>query len=182
MPDDGRFVGDSGNRFIRRSDSEAPRGIVRAPTTAGERRPAAPLRPARLARLSTGETPPGAADAGPEPQKVLHAKAKAQASQGITDATEGSREAALYRSYRDQRIPLEIVCFDGIVIRGYLKAWERFNLMVQTPDGEMLIMKHGIIRILPRAFRPATAVAAEDGMPRDEGEDRSTDLPGTWGP
>lgn len=102
-------------------------------------------------------------------QKVHHAKAKAEASQGITDATEGSRETALYRSYRDLKIPLEIVCFDGIVIRGYLKAWERFNLIVQTVDGEMLIMKHGIIRILPRAFR----VGEGSRGPIDEGEDSS---------
>lgn len=185
MRDDGGPSGGSGvtpNGFIRKTGSEGPRRIARpAPlgNPGAERsRPAIPV-------MVTGRNQAGplAAGAEPTPQKVHHAKAKAEASQGMTDAAEGSRETALYRSYRDQRIPLEIVCFDGIVIHGYLKAWERFNLIVQTPDGEMLIMKHGIIRILPRAFRPTAPRAPQAEELSDTGEDGGESVPGgPWAP
>lgn len=151
MPDArGPGTGGRPGGFIRRPAGVGVGGVVR--TGRG---------PARRA-ANTAVPPP--ADAGgeglagtPAAGKVHHAAAKALASQGMTDSGEGSRETALYRSYRDLRIPLEIVCFDGIVIHGYLKAWERYSLMVQTAEGEMLIMKHGIIRILPKAPRPPAA-------------------------
>ncbi len=69
-------------------------------------------------------------------------------------------EALLFEGYRDQRVALEIVCFDGIVIQGYLRAWERYSLLVDTPEGEVLVMKHGVIRVGPRRVRSASPVGS----------------------
>ena len=63
-------------------------------------------------------------------------------------------ESELFESYRDHRVPLEVVCFDDIVLHGYLRAWERYSFLLDTPDGETLVMKHGIIRMGPRVSRP----------------------------
>lgn len=77
-----------------------------------------------------------------------------------TAAAAGRWEAALFEEYRDRRVPLEIVCFDGIVVHGFLRAWERYSLLVDTADGEILLMKHGVIRMGPRAVRSAAPVGA----------------------
>jgi sRNA-binding regulator protein Hfq len=69
-------------------------------------------------------------------------------------------EASLFEGYRDQRVPLEIVCFDGILVHGYLRAWERYSLLVDTPEGEVLLMKHGIIRIGARPERVGASASA----------------------
>ena len=63
-------------------------------------------------------------------------------------------ETDLFESYRDHRVPLEVVCFDDIVLHGYLRAWERYSLLLDTAEGETLVMKHGIIRMGPRVQRP----------------------------
>jgi sRNA-binding regulator protein Hfq len=150
LPDaQGPGTGGRGGGFIRRPAGAGVGGVVRTGRGPARRPPNGRVRPPAA--------PEEAATPAAAPAKVHHAAAKALASQGMTDSGEGSRETALYRSYRDLRIPLEIVCFDGIVIHGYLKAWERYSLMVQTGEGEMLIMKHGIIRILPKAPRPPAA-------------------------
>jgi sRNA-binding regulator protein Hfq len=72
---------------------------------------------------------------------------------GAATAAATRWEAALFEGYRDRRVPLEIVCFDGIVIHGYLRAWERYSLLVDTEDGEILLMKHGVIRMGARRTR-----------------------------
>lgn len=69
-------------------------------------------------------------------------------------------EAALFEAYRDHRVPLEVVCFDDIVVHGYLRAWERYSLLIDTPDGETLVMKHGVIRMGPRSNRAEAAARA----------------------
>lgn len=73
-------------------------------------------------------------------------------------------EAELFESYRDHRVPLEVVCFDDIVLYGYLRAWERYSFLLDTPDGETLVMKHGVIRMGPRATRPEGAVRSRAAL------------------
>jgi sRNA-binding regulator protein Hfq len=85
------------------------------------------------------------------------AAAQAQARDG------GHFETALFETYRDRRVPLEIVCFDGIVVHGYLRAWERYSFLVDTPEGEVMVMKHGVIRLGPR---PARAGRVAGAVPR----------------
>lgn len=91
----------------------------------------------------------GFAGTGPRPRPAEAAGAAA-----------GRFEAALFEDYRDRRVPLEIVCFDGIVVHGFLRAWERYSLLVDTADGEILLMKHGVIRMGPRAVRSAAPAGA----------------------
>jgi|GEM_PF-5141309 len=77
---------------------------------------------------------------------------------GETDAGASGRhfENVLFEDWRDHRVLLEIVCFDQLVLEGYLRAWERYSLLVETTEGATLVMKHGVIRIRPRPARPAT--------------------------
>jgi sRNA-binding regulator protein Hfq len=98
-------------------------------------------------RRAPGAVRPGGGGPPPRP-----------APQGTPAQREGGHwETALFETYRDQRVPLEIVCFDGIVIQGYLRAWERYTFLVDTPQGQILLMKHGVIRMGPRfaASRPS---------------------------
>jgi sRNA-binding regulator protein Hfq len=66
-------------------------------------------------------------------------------------------ESRLWEEFRQGRVPLEVVCFDGIVLTGYLLAWEKYTILLQTPEGKSLIMKHGIIRVTPRGVSRSPA-------------------------
>ncbi|MCL4426608.1 MAG: RNA chaperone Hfq [Firmicutes bacterium] len=75
------------------------------------------------------------------------------------------------------RTRLRLVCFEGLVVEGYLKRTDTYGLLVETEEGEELIFKHGVIGILPlrnstaRDLRVETAAASPEQ--REDGKEET---------
>lgn len=68
----------------------------------------------------------------------------------------------LLNNLRRARVPVEVLCFGGIVLTGVLRQFDTFSLILDTPDGEVLVFKHGVITLRQR---PGTAAPPTDGPP-----------------
>jgi host factor-I protein len=50
---------------------------------------------------------------------------------------------------RKARIEVEALLMSGGLIRGYVRSFDSFCIILENDDGVVLIYKHGVIRICP---------------------------------
>jgi sRNA-binding regulator protein Hfq len=70
--------------------------------------------------------------------------------EGSGDNAKQKMEVSILEGWRSSRAPLELECLDGVVIHGLLRGYDKYSLWVSTSDGDMLVYKHGVLRLRPR--------------------------------
>ncbi len=112
----------------------------------GTRRVPSGLPPAALGGWARGEEtgePPRqrAADLSPRP---------AEPRQATPDGRSRHQDAWL-NAQRHAGAILEVRCLDGEILRGRLISFDTFSLVLQTAEESILVFKHGVVTIRPRA-------------------------------
>jgi len=128
-----------------------------------------------LLRRSRGPTPPGHHGVDGE-RYPLESRPAGSSAGPATRSGEGERQEFARRPARtlemqeefftrliQEKTPLRIICFEGLVVEGILKRTDTYGLLVETEGGEELLFKHGVIGIrpLPKTGRVLRTVSEE---------------------
>ena len=49
---------------------------------------------------------------------------------------------------------MELQCLDGVLLRGRLTHFDTYALVLETPEGSILVYKHAVSRIRPVVVTP----------------------------
>jgi len=98
----------------------------------------------------------------------------------MSDATQRDIQELFFDSVRRERSEVLVYLINGIKLRGRIKRYDRFTLVLESEGQEQLIFKHAVSTVGPAgaregARRPSesqpfnTPRAARDGEPRTGG-------------
>lgn len=83
---------------------------------------------------------------------------------GSGDVSKQRLETNILEEWRTARVPLEVQCFDGLLVCGILGGYDKYSLLLSTSDGDLLLYKHGVMRVRPR---PMPRSGAQTGGGRE---------------
>ncbi len=85
----------------------------------------------------------------------------------------GNLQNDFFNHARKDRRAVTIFLLNGKRLTGRIKGFDKFTLMLDGPQGELMVFKHAISSVSASSDGEAWAHADDEAVPRDEAASRS---------